>query len=319
MSNELATLDTLKQYEHELTTIATPQEAQYQRGRNADLTTHVKHFIKDRQLRDELAWTASKLYCETSAILGSMWGMDESRRIRGQNESSENFQMTTSWHDYGFTSPRDAVTCERVGELPRDVRYEYYDDCRDENKQPSLHGLEEIWKDQRGKAKPHVANNSGENEWYTPAELITAARQTMGSIDTDPASSDIANEIVQAETYYTKDDNGLAYTWTGNVWMNPPYSQPEISDFATKIIEEVDSGRTEQACVLVNNATDTAWCQRILIRASAVCFIYRRVKFLDKELNPSGAPLQGQIVIYIGKDTTPFTTHFKEFGIILYA
>jgi len=32
--------------------------------------------------------------------------------------------------------------------------------------------------------KPHIANNSGENEWYTPAHLIESARIVMGSSDT---------------------------------------------------------------------------------------------------------------------------------------
>ena len=56
--------------------------------------------------------------------------------------------------------------------------------------------------------RAHVANNSGNNEWYTPAKYIDMARTVMGSIDTDPASSEIANRTVQAATIYTADDDG---------------------------------------------------------------------------------------------------------------
>ena len=167
--------------------------------------------------------------------------------------------------------------------------------------------------------KPHVSNNSGNNEWYTPPEYIAAARQVMGGIDLDPASSATANAIVQAETFYTENEDGLAWDWQGRLWLNPPYDQPLITQFCEKLVDEVQLGMISQACVLVNNATDTRWGQLLVSNAAAVCFVKGRVRFLDMDGNPSGAPLQGQMVAYFGKNVSDFANAFDAFGVVLCA
>lgn len=169
-----------------------------------------------------------------------------------------------------------------------------------------------------GKILAHVANNSGNNEWYTPAEYIEAARRVMGGIDVDPASSAIANSRVQASTYFTAEDDGLKQEWHGRVWMNPPYAQPLIANFADAVAEKYAGGEIEQACVLVNNATDTAWFHAMLSEASAVCFPRGRIRFIDPQGNPSGAPLQGQAVLYFGESAESFATEFSQFGRIVH-
>lgn len=163
--------------------------------------------------------------------------------------------------------------------------------------------------------KPHVANNSGENEWYTPSEYIESARRVMGSIDLDPASSDIANNTVKAARYYTKDEDGTRGAWYGNVWLNPPYSQPLISLFSDAVIDKRSD--YENAIVLVNNATDTQWLQQIMDISDAICFVRGRIRFIDKNGNPSGAPLQGQCILYIGNNATAFANEFNKYGICL--
>lgn len=159
--------------------------------------------------------------------------------------------------------------------------------------------------------RPHVANNSGNNEWYTPAEYIEAARKAMGSIDTDPASNDIANNVVKAEKYYTIETNGLAHDWHGNVWMNPPYSSDLISKFVEKLKEQ--RVNYNQAIILVNNATETQWFYEIVKIASAVCFPKSRVKFYMPD-GKTGAPLQGQAVLYVGNNTEKFISAFGGIG-----
>jgi hypothetical protein len=179
----------------------------------------------------------------------------------------------------------------------------------------------EFWQDEETPEpinKPHVTNNSGENEWYTPEKFIEAAREAMGSIDTDPASSDLANQTVKAQTYFTADSDGLTKTWGGNVWMNPPYAQPLITQFTELLSDKFDSGEINQACVLVNNATETNWFQRMLDSCTCLCLLKSRVKFIDKSGNPSGAPLQGQIVLYFGNNPQSFEKSFSQFGKVLY-
>jgi phage N-6-adenine-methyltransferase len=159
--------------------------------------------------------------------------------------------------------------------------------------------------------RPHVSFNSGNNEWYTPKEFIEAARSAMGSIDLDPASNDIANEIVKAETYYTVETNGLDKEWTGNVWMNPPYASDLIGKFVDKLIEQRENYK--QAIILVNNATETEWFNKLISISSAVCFPKSRVKFYMPD-GKTGAPLQGQAVLYVGKNIEEFMNAFDGFG-----
>lgn len=165
--------------------------------------------------------------------------------------------------------------------------------------------------------KPHVANNSGNNEWYTPTVFIEAARNTMLSIDTDPASSDIAQVNVKAKVYFTKESNGLDKDWNGNVWMNPPYSSSLISKFIDKLKLEHAKGNTKQSIVLVNNATETKWAKELMENCNAVCFIHKRVKFLDQAGLPKNTPLQGQMLVYRGSNTDRFKDCFNNLGIIL--
>jgi phage N-6-adenine-methyltransferase len=162
-------------------------------------------------------------------------------------------------------------------------------------------------------AKVHVAQNTGESEWYTPIEYIACAKAVMGRIDLDPASSEIANKVVGASKIYTAKDDGLSKFWAGKVWMNPPYSAELVRQFISKFVEHVSSGDITEGIVLVNNATETQWFADLVSVSSAVLFPTGRVKFLDPKGNP-GAPLQGQALTYSGKNVSAFVKQYEGFG-----
>src|SRR5258708_34791919 len=122
-------------------------------------------------------------------------------------------------------------------------------------------------------------------EYYTPKEYIEAARQVMGSIDIDPASNEMANQVVRATKYYTKETNGLTKPWPGNVWLNPPYgkegNRANQATWSQKLIEQYQAGITKQAVLLVNAATETRWFQVLL--GYPVSFPASRINFYTPE------------------------------------
>lgn len=157
---------------------------------------------------------------------------------------------------------------------------------------------------------------TGENEWYTPDEYLDLARQVLGEIDLDPASSHVANRRVQAAKFFSAETDGLAQEWAGRVWLNPPYAQPLIAHFADKMVAEWGRGDIAAAIVLTHNYTDTAWFQALAATATAICFTRGRIRFVS----PSGelaAPTQGQAFFYFGGHVERFASVFAETGIVL--
>ena len=142
----------------------------------------------------------------------------------------------------------------------------------------------------------------------------------MGGIDTDPATSEAANlYLVKAKNWFDVEKDGLAQQWIGRVWMNPPYSRGLIEAFVEKLVQEYKAGRTSQACVLVNNASDTYWFNSLLAIASAICLPSSRIHFFvpdgygGVQKGPS-KPLQGQAIFYVGTEKERFRSAFSKYG-----
>lgn len=119
-----------------------------------------------------------------------------------------------------------------------------------------------------------VLTSSESNEWYTPPLYIEAARCVMGSIDLDPASTPAVNYWIAAKKIYTIEDDGLAQTWEGKVFCNPPYgkthgkSNQEIwTDYALRQYAE---GFISEAIILTKTVPGYKWWET-LFRKLPVC------------------------------------------------
>lgn len=167
----------------------------------------------------------------------------------------------------------------------------------------------------REAATNHRALGTGENEWYTPPDVLEDVRHVLGEIDLDPASSEKAQILVGAKRFFSIEQNALEREWGGKVFLNPPYSQPAIEQFARKMVSEYEVGRVREAVMLTHNYTDTRWFHIAESRAAAICFTRGRIKFVspDGEL---AAPTQGQAFFYYGKRPDTFREVFRGRGFI---
>jgi phage N-6-adenine-methyltransferase len=161
-----------------------------------------------------------------------------------------------------------------------------------------------------------VRGCSGDDEWHTPAEILTLVRAALGSIDLDPASNAEAQKIVKAKHFYTKADSSLDHQWHGHVFLNSPYSQPLITQFVGKLLHEHRAGRVTAAILLTNNSTDAEWFHAAIDAAEAICFTRGRIKF-RKWTGEVGAPPQGQTLFYFGPERSRFIQIFSALGSVL--
>lgn len=223
--------------------------------------------------------------------------------LNSRAESNSEYRAVLTENDI---APTTAHRWQLVARVPEPVFEDFIDRVKRSQLEITSSSVQRL-------ANPHVRHNSGENEWYTPAEYIEAARRVMGDIDLDPASSAAANQVVAADTFYTIEDDGLSQPWFGRVWLNPPYAAGVVDRFAGRFTDAVYDNEIEQGIVLVNNATDTTWFFMLVAACSAITFTRGRIRFWNSE-GTQGAPLQGQAILYAGPNADRFLSEFRRFG-----
>lgn len=154
------------------------------------------------------------------------------------------------------------------------------------------------------------------DEWYTPEYILDAARQVMGFIELDPASTEEANRYVKAQRIYTKDNNALEQDWQAmTVWLNPPYGRNHNVSIIRLFIEKLKyhylRGDVGQAIILTTADIDELWWRQLV--PYPVCFPDHKVYYFrpgkDKEKHIFGTALT-----YMGMNEQRFIDIFGEIG-----
>ena len=118
------------------------------------------------------------------------------------------------------------------------------------------------------------------DEWFTPDWVLDPIREFYGGqIDLDPFSSPEANDRVRATRFYTKEDDSYTQWWYADkIFINPPYSKPNLDKIATSIISRLQIGtlRHKEICLLVPAYTSSKWFQKLVIWANGVLFYNKR-------------------------------------------
>lgn len=148
----------------------------------------------------------------------------------------------------------------------------------------------------------------------------------MSRIDLDPASCEVANKRVLAQTFFDKEHNGLTRNWHGCVWLNPPGGKVRNKSNAAlwwaKLVDEYRAERVIQAIFLGFTLEILATSQDAAIWIGHVpfCVPRSRIAFLTESGQVGSSPPHSNVIAYLpprrNRDAAvfDFRANFKQFG-----
>jgi hypothetical protein len=158
-----------------------------------------------------------------------------------------------------------------------------------------------------------VAQKAGVQDYFTPPELVDAARAAMGGIDLDAASHPLANRTHKIPDYFHTGRSAFDNDWHGRVWLNPPYGNN--APWFERAIKFIESGDVSHFCMLSPMwAFQTRLAEPLMALASGVVLLSPTPKFWgNKDPDKTGSNLPHGIV-YVGPHSDHFYAAFAPFG-----
>lgn len=132
--------------------------------------------------------------------------------------------------------------------------------------------------------------SSNSDSWETPQDFFDKLNAEF-KFNLDVCAT---NANTKCRLYYDQDMDGLAQTWKGNVWMNPPYGRGVIKKWMAKALHEVEAGHAKIVVCLVPARTDTAWWHDYAVKGE-IRFLRGRLRFSNAK---QFAPFPSAVVIF---------------------
>jgi phage N-6-adenine-methyltransferase len=133
-------------------------------------------------------------------------------------------------------------------------------------------------------------------EWPTDPQVYARLDAEFGPFTLDPCAT---AENAKCPAFFTRAEDGLVQTWTGRVFMNPPYGR-EIGRWMRKAWEASQTTAELVVC-LVPARVDTAWWHDWAGRGETR-LLRGRLKFGEAK---SSAPFPSAVVVFRNAKTAP--------------
>jgi len=167
---------------------------------------------------------------------------------------------------------------------PGNPQDKYYDELTNISEQKTTAG---------GGSNRNVHFSTKRTVWETPQDLFRILDDRF-HFSTDVCAIE---ENAKCTHYYSPEVDGLAQTWTGTCFMNPPYGR-KIGEWVEKALQSAQGGAV--VVCLLPARTDTRWWHDFVIRAAHIVFLRGRLKFGGSK---TSAPFPSVIVIFAPEGT----------------
>jgi len=135
--------------------------------------------------------------------------------------------------------------------------------------------------------------SSRDQTWQTPSDLLATILSAANreAFDLDPCSPRIDGPVPALECW-TEAGNGLVRTWSGLVFVNPPYSRA-LPAWVAKCSQEGAAGAV--VIGLVPSRTDTRWWHDSVAGRADVIMLKGRLRFGNGK---GSAPFSSALVVW---------------------